>query len=64
MSKIDKTNQELSKLILNEGREYHNVKRNAKRLQIPSYTLRHDKETGGYPLISTKRGFFNGGLHV
>ena len=60
MSKIDKTNQELSKLILNEGRKYYNVRRRAERLQIPSYTLRHDKETGGFPLISTKKGFFNG----
>lgn len=41
MAIIDREFQDLLVKILTEGREYDNVKRGVKRLQIPSYTFRH-----------------------
>lgn len=54
MSKIDSTFQELCSDILSEGREYENKNRGVKRLQIPSYTLRHSFKDG-FPALSIKR---------
>jgi thymidylate synthase len=54
MAKIDQTFQELCKKILTEGREYENKNRGVKRLQIPSFTLRHDFKDG-FPILTNKK---------
>jgi len=53
MAKIDKTFQDLYKLIFDEGRLYHNTRRDCTRLQIPSYTFRHEFKDG-FPAITLK----------
>lgn len=45
MSKIDVEFHKLCENILKNGKEYHNKKRDVKRLQIPSYTFRHEFKT-------------------
>lgn len=59
MSKIDKTYNELCSQILSEGKEYENKNRGVKRLQIPSYTLRHNF-SDGFPAISNKKLYWKG----
>lgn len=50
---IDKKFKKLIKTIINEGEVKHNVRRNVKKLEIPSYTIRHSVEEG-FPLLSCK----------
>lgn len=59
MSKIDQEFQKLCAKILNEGVEYENKNRGVKRLQIPSYTLRHSFEDG-FPAITNKKLYWKG----
>lgn len=59
MSKIDVTFHELCSKILSEGKEYENKNRGVKRLQIPSFTLRHSFGDG-FPAISNKRLYWKG----
>jgi thymidylate synthase len=54
MAKIDITYIHLIKTILNEGAEYTDLSRGStKRLQIPSYTFRHDLRDG-FPALTVK----------
>jgi len=59
MSKVDQEFQILCKKIVNEGKEYENKNRGVKRLQIPSYTFRHDFNDG-FPAITNKKLYWNG----
>ena len=59
MATIDKEFQELCKKILNEGKEYENKNRGVKRLQIPSYTFRHEFKDG-FPAITNKKLYWKG----
>jgi thymidylate synthase len=59
MAKIDQTFQYLCNEILTQGREYENVNRGVKRLQIPSYTLRHSFKDG-FPAITNKKLYWKG----
>lgn len=59
MSKIDEEFQELCRKILNEGKEYENKNRGVKRLQIPSYTFRHEFKNG-FPAITNKKLYWKG----
>lgn len=59
MSKIDHTFQDLCQLILTEGVEYENKNRGVKRLQIPSFTLRHEFKDG-FPAITNKKLYWQG----
>lgn len=59
MAKIDHSYQELCRKIFTEGREYENKKRGVKRLQIPSYTLRHSFEDG-VPALTNKKLYWKG----
>jgi thymidylate synthase len=59
MAKIDHTYQELCKKIFAEGREYENKNRGVKRLQIPSFTLRHSFDDG-FPALTNKKLYWKG----
>ena len=59
MSKVDQEFQKLCKKIVNEGKEYENKNRGVKRLQIPSYTFRHDFNDG-FPAITNKKLYWKG----
>jgi len=59
MSKVDQEFQKLCKKIVNEGKEYKNKNRGVKRLQIPSYTFRHDFNDG-FPAITNKKLYWKG----
>lgn len=59
MATIDKEFQELCKKILTEGKEYENKNRGVKRLQIPSYTFRHEFKDG-FPAITNKKLYWKG----
>jgi thymidylate synthase len=59
MAKIDFEFQELCNTILNNGKEYNNVRRGVKRLQIPSYTLKHSFEDG-FPALTNKELYWKG----
>jgi thymidylate synthase len=59
MSKIDREFQALCKKIMQEGKEYENKNRGVKRLQIPSYTLRHEFKDG-FPAITNKKLYWKG----
>lgn len=59
MATIDKEFQELCKKILTEGKEYENKNRGVKRLQIPSYTFRHEFKDG-FPAITNKKLYWRG----
>ncbi|TDD77103.1 thymidylate synthase [Flavobacterium caseinilyticum] len=59
MSKIDHKFHELCRLILTAGVEYNNKNRGVKRLQIPSFTLRHEFKDG-FPAITNKRLYWKG----
>jgi len=60
MAKIDLEVQELYRKVLKEGRVYENKNRGVKRLQIPSYTFRHDLIKDGFPVLTNKRMYFKG----
>jgi len=57
MAKVDEEYQKLCRKILSFGKEYHNKRRNAKRLQIPSYNFKHSF-ADGFPAITNKKLFF------
>lgn len=59
MAHIDLEFQKLCKTILEGGREYENKNRGVKRLQIPSYTFRHDLSKG-FPAITNKQLYWKG----
>lgn len=59
MATIDKEFQELCKKILTEGKEYEDKRRGVKRLQIPSYTFRHEFKDG-FPAITNKKLYWRG----
>jgi thymidylate synthase len=55
MSKIDKTYHQLLKTIMTDGYTYEDPNRkNVNRLEIPSYTFRHEFKDG-FPAITTKK---------
>ena len=56
--KINKNYNKILKAVINKGKVYSNQKRNAKRVQIPSYTFRHEMHKG-FPLISTREVDYN-----
>jgi thymidylate synthase len=60
MAKIDQEVQELYSKVLNEGRVYENKNRGVKRLQIPSYTFRHDLIKDGFPALTNKEIYWAG----
>lgn len=59
MATIDREFQELCKKIQTEGKEYENKNRGVKRLQIPSYTFRHEFKDG-FPAITNKKLYWKG----
>lgn len=59
MSKVDQEFQKLCRKIVEEGKEYENKNRGVKRLQIPSYTFRHDF-SDGFPAITNKKLYWKG----
>lgn len=59
MSKVDLEFQKLCKKIFDEGKEYENKNRGVKRLQIPSYTFRHEF-SDGFPAITNKKLYWKG----
>ena len=59
MSKVDLEFQKLCKKIVDEGKEYENKNRGVKRLQIPSYTFRHEF-SDGFPAITNKKLYWKG----
>jgi thymidylate synthase len=59
MATIDREFAELCKKILNEGKEYEDKRRDVKRLQIPSYTFRHEFKDG-FPAITNKKLYWRG----
>lgn len=59
MAKIDIEFRELCNKILSEGKEYENKNRGVKRLQIPSYTFRHNF-SDGFPAITNKKLYWKG----
>jgi len=60
MAKIDQEVQELYKKVLKEGRIYNNINRGVKRLQIPSYTFKHDLVKDGFPALTNKEIYWKG----
>jgi len=59
MATIDKKFADICKKILESGAEYENKRRGVKRLQIPSYTLRHDFKDG-FPALTNKKLYWKG----
>jgi thymidylate synthase len=59
MSKIDQEFASLCRKIMIEGKEYENKNRGVKRLQIPSYTFRHEFKDG-FPAITNKKLYWKG----
>lgn len=58
MAKIDKSYKELLNEILSKGYKYEDPNRKGvKRLEIPSYTFRHEFKDG-FPAITTKKLFY------
>lgn len=60
MSAIDKSIQDLYRTVLKTGKIYENKNRGVKRLQIPSYTFRHDLINDGFPAITNKKIYWKG----
>ena len=54
MAKIDIEFREILEKVLTQGIEYANERRNVKRLQIPSYTFRHEF-SDGFPALTLKK---------
>jgi len=52
MATIDREFREILETVLTQGLEYNNERRNVKRLQIPSYTFRHEF-SNGFPALPT-----------
>lgn len=59
MAKVDFEFQKLCNEILTNGIEYENKNRGVKRLQIPSYTFRHNLSEG-FPAITNKKLYWKG----
>lgn len=59
MATIDKEFAKMYQKILATGAEYENVRRGVKRLQIPSYVLRHEFKNG-FPAVTNKKLFWKG----
>lgn len=59
MSKVDQEFQKLCRKIFVDGKEYENKNRGVKRLQIPSYTFRHNF-VDGFPAITNKKLYWKG----
>jgi thymidylate synthase len=59
MAKIDKTFADVCRKILEQGKEYENKRRGVKRLQITSYTFRHDFKDG-FPALTNKKLYWKG----
>lgn len=59
MSKVDVSFHALCNEILTNGKEYNNVNRGVKRLQIPSHTFRHEFKDG-FPAITNKKLYWHG----
>lgn len=59
MATIDREFAALCSKILTEGKEYENKNRGVKRLQIPSYTFRHEFKDG-FPAITNKKLYWKG----
>jgi len=59
MAIIDKKFADICKKILESGSEYENKRRGVKRLQIPSYTFRHDFKDG-FPALTNKKLYWKG----
>ena len=54
MAKIDLEFRAILEAVLTQGIEYNNERRNVKRLQIPSYTFRHEFKDG-FPALTLKK---------
>lgn len=54
MATIDREFREILETVLTQGLEYNNERRNVKRLQIPSYTFRHEF-SNGFPALTLKK---------
>ena len=54
MAKIDLEFRAILETVLTQGTEYNNERRNVKRLQIPSYTFRHEF-SDGFPALTLKK---------
>lgn len=54
MAKIDLEFRAILEEVLTQGLEYNNERRNVKRLQIPSYTFRHEF-SDGFPALTLKK---------
>lgn len=59
MAEVDHSFQSLCWKIKNDGREYENKNRGVKRLQIPSFTFKHDFNKG-FPAITNKDLYWKG----
>lgn len=59
MATIDKKFADICKKIFESGSEYENKRRGVKRLQIPSYTFRHDFKDG-FPALTNKKLYWKG----
>ena len=59
MATIDKTFAKVCKKIFENGVEYENKRRGVKRLQIPSYNLRHEFKDG-FPALTNKKLYWKG----
>jgi thymidylate synthase len=60
MAQIDVEMHALYNKVLKEGRIYENKNRGVKRLQIPSYTFRHNMRKDGFPAMTNKGLFWKG----
>lgn len=60
MARIDEEFQDLCKKIKSEGRKYTDERRSVERLQIPSYTFRHNIVADGFPAITNKKLYWKG----
>lgn len=59
MAKVDQTFHQLCSDILSKGKEYENKNRGVKRLQIPSFTFKHEF-SNGFPAITNKKLYWKG----
>lgn len=59
MAKVDLEFHNLCRTIFEHGREYENMNRGVKRLQIPSYTFRHSF-ADGFPAMTNKQLYWKG----
>lgn len=59
MATIDKKFADICNEVLKNGKEYENKRRGVKRLQIPSYTFRHEFKDG-FPALTNKKLYWKG----